>query len=130
MTEKEQRNRNIVETVCQAFNDHDPEAILEHFSENAVWLLSRGTPPDGYTLKGKGEIRKMLKNRFASIPDMAWQIHSHWAGGDRACSEWTVIGTEANGEVLEWLGCDLWHLDADGKVLRKDTYWKYAGEEH
>ena len=94
-----------------------------------MWLLSRGAPPDGVTLRGKAEIRAMLDRRFSSIPDMAWEIHSHWAGGDRACSEWTVTGTEANGERLEWLGCDLWRLDADGRVVRKDTYWKYAGGE-
>jgi ketosteroid isomerase-like protein len=129
VTETEKRNRDIVEIVCQAFNDHDPDAILAHFAEDSVWLLSRGTPPDGMTLRGKAEIRAMLEQRFSSIPDMAWEIHSHWAGGDRACSEWTVTGTEANGAKLEWLGCDLWHLDGDGKILRKDTYWKYAGGE-
>lgn len=129
MTETEIRNRNIVETVCQAFNDHDADGILAHFADDAVWLLSRGAPPDGVTLRGKAEIRAMLDRRFSSIPDMAWEIHSHWAGGDRACSEWTVTGTEANGERLEWLGCDLWRLDADGRVVRKDTYWKYAGGE-
>lgn len=129
MTKTEQRNRDIVETICQAFNDHDPDAILEHFAEDSVWLLSRGTPPDGATLRGKKEIHAMLLQRFSSIPDMAWEIHSHWAGGNRACSEWTVTGTEANGDTLKWLGCDLWHLNDAGKVLRKDTYWKYAGEE-
>ncbi len=129
MTDHSARNRDIVETICEAFNQHDAEGILAHFAEDSVWLLSRGAPPDGATLKGKPAIREMLHQRFNSIPDMAWEIHSHWAGGNRACSEWTVSGTEANGDKLEWLGCDLWQLNDDGKVLRKDTYWKYAGGE-
>ena len=129
MNKEEERNRRIVEIVCEAFNNHDPEAILEHFAEDGVWLLSRGTAPDGQVLTGKEEIRRMLVQRFSAIPDMAWEIHSHWAGGNRACSEWTVTGSEANGAALQWLGCDLWQLDGDGKILRKDTYWKYAGEE-
>ncbi len=129
MNKEEERNRRIVEIVCEAFNNHDPEAILEHFAEDGVWLLARGTPPDGQVLTGKEEIRRMLVQRFSAIPDMAWEIHSHWAGGNRACSEWTVTGSEANGAALRWLGCDLWQLDSDGKILRKDTYWKYAGEE-
>jgi len=129
MNKEEERNRRIVEIVCEAFNNHDPEAILEHFAEDGVWLLSRGTAPDGQVLTGKEEIRRMLVQRFSAIPDMAWEIHSHWAGGNRACSEWTVTGSEANGAALKWLGCDLWQLDGDGKILRKDTYWKYAGEE-
>ena len=105
--ETEKRNHDIVKIVCQAFNDHNPDGILEHFAEESEWLLSRGTSPDGMTLRGKAEIRAMLEQRFSSITDMTWEIHSHWAGGDRACSEWTVTGTEANGAKLEWLGCDL-----------------------
>ena len=115
-TETEKRNRDIVEIVCQAFNDHDPDSILEHFAEKSEWLLSRGAPPDGMTLRGKVEIRAMLEHRFISIPDMAWNIHSHWAGNDRVCSEWTVSGTESNGAKLEWLGCDLWRFDGNGKI--------------
>ena len=37
MTETETRNRDIVEIVCQAFNDHDAVGILEHFAEGAEW---------------------------------------------------------------------------------------------
>ncbi len=129
MTEAERRNLNIITEVCEAFNRHDADAIMRHFAADAVWLTSRGEPPEGGRLSGKAEIRAMLDQRFAAIPDMAWEIHGHWVGGDRGASEWTVTGTEANGNLLNWLGCDLWHLDADGRVLRKDTYWKYAGAE-
>ena len=130
MTEKEERNRLIIETVCQAFNEHDPDAILKHFADDAVWLLSRGTPPDGQIQHGKKQIREMLNLRFSSIPDMAWEIHQHWVGGDRGCSEWTVTGTEKNGNILRWLGCDLWNIREDGKIVKKDTYWKYTGHEN
>lgn len=129
MTDNSERNHQIVEEICEAFNQHDAEGILAHFRDDGVWLLSRGAPPDGATVKGKQAIREMLHQRFAQIPDMAWEIHSHWAGGNHACSEWTVTGTEANGNKLNWLGCDLWLLDDDGKVIKKDTYWKYAGGE-
>ena len=125
----EKRNRDIEEIDCQAINAHDPDTILEHFAEKSEWLLSRGAPPDGMTLRGKVEIRAMLEHRFISIPDMAWNIHSHWAGNDRVCSEWTGSGTESNGAKLEWRGCDLWRFDGNGKIVRKDTYWKYAGGE-
>ena len=129
MTETEQRNLAIITEICEAFNRHDAEGILKHFTEDAVWLLSRGAPPDGRTLTGKAAIRDMLHTRFSGIPDMAWEIHSHWVGGDRGCSEWTVTGTEADGSKLAWMGCDLWKLDAQGRVVRKDTYWKYTGHE-
>ena len=129
MTEFEKRNLQIITEVCDSFNHHDPEAILTHFSDDAVWLLSRGKPPEGLLLTGKKEIRTMLEQRFASIPDMSWKIHSHWISGNRGCSEWTVTGQESNGNKLNWLGCDLWTLRDDGMITRKDTYWKYSGGE-
>jgi len=124
------KNLSVITEVCDAFNRHDAEGILDHFVEDAAWLLSRGVPPDGQTLIGKSAIRDMLHQRFGSIPDMAWNISSHWVGGNRGCSEWRVTGTEANGSSLNWLGCDLWELNADSKVIRKDTYWKYSGGEY
>jgi len=129
MTEFEKRNLQVITEVCDSFNRHDPDAILVHFTEESVWLLSRGEPPEGLLLTGKNEIRTMLEQRFTSIPDMSWKIHSHWISGNRGCSEWTVTGKESNGNKLNWLGCDLWTLRDDGMITRKDTYWKYSGGE-
>jgi ketosteroid isomerase-like protein len=129
MTEIEKRNLLIITEVCDFFNRHDSGAILARFAEDALWLTSRGDSPEGFRLTGKDAIRTMLQKRFASIPDMSWKIHSHWVAGDRGCSEWTVTGNELNGNTLNWLGCDLWTLRKDGMITRKDTYWKYTGNE-
>ncbi len=129
MTEAEQRNLAIITEVCDAFNNHDVEGILRHFTDDAVWLVSRGVPPEGGRADGIDAIRAMLERRFRSIPDMAWEIRAHWVGGNRGCSEWLVSGTESNGNRLNWLGCDLWELDDAGRIVVKDTYWKYRGEE-
>jgi ketosteroid isomerase-like protein len=42
---------------------------------------------------------------------------------DRGVSEWTLTGTTTDGERLELRGCDLWTF-RDGKVVKKDSYWK------
>ena len=58
---------------------------------------------------------------------MRWEEMSHFIDGDRAASEWVVRGTNRQtGEKLELLGCDLWAF-RDGKVVMKDTYWKFVG---
>ena len=129
MTDSERRNLQIITEVCDSFNDHNIEAILERFADEGVWRISRGTPPEGDRLVGKKDIRSMLSKRFTSIPDLAWEIHSHWVAGNRGCSEWRVIGHERNGNFLDWFGCDLWTLRGDGMIMLKDTYWKYAGSE-
>ena len=129
MNESERRNLAVITEVCDAYNRHDVEGIVRHFAEDSSWLLSRGVPPEGARARGLDEIRAMARKRFRSIPDMHWEIRSHWVGGNRGCSEWTVTGTETNGNEINWLGCDIWELNDDGKVVTKDTYWKFAGEE-
>ena len=129
MNDSERRNLAVITEVCDAYNRHDVEGIVRHFAEDSSWLLSRGVPPEGGRARGLDEIRAMAHRRFRTIPDMYWHIRSHWVGGNRGCSEWTVTGTETNGNTINWLGCDIWELNDDGKVVTKDTYWKFAGEE-
>ncbi len=129
MNDSERRNLAVITEVCDAYNRHDVEGIVRHFAEDSSWLLSRGVPPEGGRARGIDEIRAMAHKRFRTIPDMYWHIRSHWVGGNRGCSEWTVTGTESNGNKINWLGCDIWELNDDGKIVTKDTYWKFAGEE-
>jgi hypothetical protein len=30
----------------------------------------------------------------------------------------------ADGEHIDVRGCDLWAFDAEGKIVRKDSFWK------
>ena len=129
MTESERRNLAVITEVCEAYNRHDVEGIVRHFAEESSWLLSRGVPPEGGRARGIDEIRAMAKRRFRTIPDMYWDIRSHWVSGNRGCSEWTVTGTESNGNAINWLGCDIWELNDAGQVVTKDTYWKFSGAE-
>ena len=38
-------------------------------------------------------------------------------------SEWTLTGMMADGVRIRVRGCDHWEF-RDGKVIRKDSYWK------
>jgi hypothetical protein len=39
-------------------------------------------------------------------------------------SEWTISGTTVDGEHIDVRGCDLWAFDGEGKIVRKDSFWK------
>jgi hypothetical protein len=39
-------------------------------------------------------------------------------------SEWTIRGTTVDGERIDVRGCDLWTFGLDGKIIRKDSFWK------
>jgi hypothetical protein len=49
----------------------------------------------------------------------------HWvAGDDHAVSRWRLSGTTTEGVRIEVHGCDLFDISADGRIRRKDSYWK------
>jgi hypothetical protein len=44
--------------------------------------------------------------------------------GNRGVSEWTISGTTVDGDHIDVRGCDLWTFADDGKLERKDSFWK------
>jgi hypothetical protein len=50
----------------------------------------------------------------------------HWvsATGRHGVSRWLLTGTTTDGEPVRVRGCDLLDLAGDGRVRRKDSYWK------
>lgn len=118
----------LLDAIQGAFNRRDVDAILGYFADDVEWLMARGPEPKvGRRLKGKKAIGDLLRARFEIVPDMRWEEMTHFIAGDRACSEWIVRGrNRQSGETLELLGCDIWTL-RDGKVTKKDTYWKFVG---
>ncbi|MBW2144336.1 MAG: nuclear transport factor 2 family protein [Deltaproteobacteria bacterium] len=115
-----------VETLKQfleAFNRHDLDSIMEFFSEDCSMDLPRGSNPWGTRLTGKAQIREGIAGRFEGLPDAHYGEDRHWVIGNIGISEWTLTGTSPLGESVEVRGND--HLEfRDGKIIRKDSYWK------
>ena len=44
--------------------------------------------------------------------------------GDHAVSKWLLTGITIEGHEVRLRGCDLFDLTGDGKIRRKDSYWK------
>ena len=112
-----------LEAIADAFNRHDVDAIMSFFADDAVFEAPRGPEPCGRRLIGTDAVRAGIAARFAGIPDVHYGDATHWLNGDRGVSEWTLTGTTTDGERLELRGCDLWTF-RDGKVVKKDSYWK------
>jgi len=118
------RDLEALREILDAFNRHDLDAIMSYFAEDCVFESPRGPELWGRRFSGKEEVRRGLSERFRGIPDVHYGDDDHFACGDRGASEWTITGTTLDGERVEVRGCDLWTLDADGKVVRKDSFWK------
>ena len=113
----------MLEAIADAFNQHDADAVMSFLTDDCVFETPRGPEPCGRRLVGKDAVREGVAARFAGIPDVHYGDGTHWVLGDRGVSEWTLTGTTTDGQRLELRGCDLWTF-RDGKVLKKDSYWK------
>ena len=122
--EKDHATVEGLRQVLDAFNRHDVEAIMSHFADDCVFDSPRGPEPWGRRFVGKEEVRRGLAARFEGIPDVHYADDDHFACGSRGVSEWTITGTTTDGERIEVRGCDLWTIGADGKLTRKDSFWK------
>ena len=109
--------------INAAFNSRDVNRIMAFFAEDATFLMARGPEPCGRRVRGKAAIGQVLADRFKVISDMRWDHIDHFVTGNRAVSIWTVTGTGADGERLDYQGCDIYEFRGD-KILNKDTYWK------
>ena len=83
----------------------------------------RGSTPRGNRFVGKAEVRAGLSKRFEGLPDVHYGDDRHWVCGDLGVSEWTLTGTATTGARVEVRGVDLLEF-ADGKIIRKDSFWK------
>jgi ketosteroid isomerase-like protein len=112
-----------LKAFIEAFNKHDLDEILSFFSDDCVMDLPRGPDPWGRRTVGKEQVREGCVSRFKGLPDANYGEDRHWVVGDMGFSEWTLTGTTPEGVYLEVRGTD--HLEfKDGKIVRKDSYWK------
>lgn len=115
----------VLKGFLEAFNNHDLDAIMGYFAEDCVFYMPRGAKPRGTQYVGKEEVRAGLAKRFEGIPDVYYGDDQHWVCGDHfGVSEWTLTGTSTSGQQIEVRGLDLLEFDQDGKISRKDSFWK------
>ena len=111
-----------MEEIRESLNSHDVDRIVANFDENGEFFMAAGPEPHEERFVGRKVIGEVLQQRFSAVPDIRWVDSKTWISDDRAVTEWRGQGTTANGR-LDCLGCDLWEI-RNGKVLRKDTYYK------
>jgi ketosteroid isomerase-like protein len=114
---------DTLKEILNAFNAHDLDAIMTYFAEDCSFDMPRGPDPWGARHVGKAAVRAALATRFSGLPDVQYTEDRHWLSGDLGVSEWLLTGTAPDGQHIRVRGCDHWEF-RDGKVVRKDSYWK------
>lgn len=116
----------VLPQLLAAFNDHDLDRIMTFFADDCVLDTPRGEQPGGTRFEGRDGVRAGLEQRFRGLPDVHYGDDEHWLCGDHGVSRWLLTGTTTDGESVCVRGCDLYDLDAHGRIVRKDSYWKIA----
>ncbi len=117
--------RSTLKALCEAFNAHDLDRIMAFFADDCVLEMPRGDQPWGTRSVGKAEVRKALAARFEGLPDVHYGDDEHFVdeGANAGMSKWHLTGTTRDGVRRDVHGCDFYTF-RDGKVTRKDSYWK------
>ena len=118
------READFFTQLLAAFNAHDLDEIMTFFSDDCVLETPRGNHPWGTRFEGPAAVREGLAQRFRGLPDVHYADDEHWVCGDRGVSRWLLTGTTPEGQQVRVRGCDLFDLAPDGRILRKDAYWK------
>ncbi len=113
--------------LVAAFNRHDLDAVMQFFADDCELYMPRGREPWGTRYAGKAAVREGLATRFAGIPDVHYGDDRHWVAGDLGVSTWLLTGTTKAAEPIRVRGVDLLEF-RDGKVTKKDSYWKIVRE--
>jgi ketosteroid isomerase-like protein len=109
--------------LFDAFNRHDIEAVMSFFAKDCVFNGVAGPEVHGTRFEGSEAIAAAFSGVWGAMKDARWDHHGHFVHGDRAVSEWTFSGTNADGSRVEAEGCDLFTL-RDGKIVRKQAFRK------
>jgi hypothetical protein len=113
----------VVQEVTAAFDRHDLDAIMAHFTDDCIFETPRGPEVYGRRWVGTEEVRAAFADRFAGIPDVRYTKDSHFVAGYRGVSEWRLSGTTVDGQQVDVRGCDVWTFRGE-KIAIKNSLWK------
>lgn len=110
-------------SLCDAFNQHDIDKALSHFAEDGEFLTPVGGEIYGARIKGKKALRDAFEHLFSDSPDIKWIGENFAVSDEQALSSWRRTATSTNHGHQDWMGCDIYTFK-DGLVIRKDSYFK------
>jgi steroid delta-isomerase-like uncharacterized protein len=125
--------RTRLDAWFQAFNDHDPEAILAMCTEDVVWEDSSLAAP----LEGEFPVADFLCKQFTAFPDMHFpkeEIEIYRSlDGKRAAASWHMVvtmkgpldppGYEPTGMTGDVTGMCRYEFAEGGLVARHQTVY-------
>jgi steroid delta-isomerase-like uncharacterized protein len=118
-----------VRSMFDAIARRDPEAVAEHWREDAVDDIV----PIG-VLRGRQAVADFWRETFVAVPDLEMTVTRVVAGETQAAVEWRLSGNftggpfqgiDPTGKRIELRGLDLFELE-DGEIVSNTAYYDGA----
>ena len=112
----------------EAFNRRDFQAMTEHYADRIAWT----DHAQGRTFRTPQEFRDdFLPGWVQTSADIRVTDPHYFDAGQAVVCTFTVVGTHdgplgpfpATGKPFALPLCELWHFDADGRVVGGDLYY-------
>lgn len=117
----------LLKKLGKGFNSGDANAVMACVTEDFEWILASGPDaPHGRVVRGRESVAATMAARAKEIPEMRFSETDLIYAGDRVVGTYRVTGRYADGRRIDARGCDIYVI-RDGKISRKDSYWKQIG---
>ena len=113
----------LLDEIGEAFNRIDLDAVMSHFTDDAVFDHAVGPDVCGTRIEGADAIRSALKGLFDNVEKVHWETLDARIAGDKAFCEYRRTAKMKSGEEQDFHSVDVLTFK-DGKIIRKDTYYK------
>ena len=90
-----------LEAFSAAWNRHDVDALMAFMHPECVFQMAGGPDACGTRQSGPEAVRKAFASAWINVPDAQWLNGKHFVQGDFGVSEWTFVGTAADGTRIE-----------------------------
>lgn len=113
----------------RAYAKADAELLAEVFTDDIEWhnhwFPADAAVPTGRVLRGVDEVVAELAWRREHWTDVRYEgLQERFAPG-LVTQTFTISGVD-RGQPFEVAAVDLYDVTDDGRITKKDTYWKYA----
>ncbi len=115
--------RDLVDSVGDAFNANDIDAVMKHFADDATFDHAVGPEEYGVRFEGKDTIRGVFAGLFDKVENVHWETLDCAISGNKAYCEYRRTATHKDGKVEQFLSVDILTY-RDGLIVHKDTYYK------
>ncbi len=116
-------NMALLDQITEAYNNHDVDAVMSYFAEDAIFDHGAGSEVYGSRFQGHETLRSVFQGLFDNVESVHWASIDTRIAGDKAYCEFHRTATLKNGEKQDFYSMDILTF-RDGLIIHKDTFFK------